>query len=257
MNALFLSIVIPAYNEEQRIGSSLERILRYLQPRGRPFEFVVVDDGSEDRTADIAREFGTSEDAGWSLRLLPNDGNRGKGYSVRRGMLEAQGAFALLTDADLSSPIEEISKLEKEVVDGNCDIAFGSRDLKESEIQVRQSWVRETSGKIFNRLVRLSTGLPYADTQCGFKLFKMSSCRDLFRKQTIEGLSFDVEILYMAHIWGLTLKEVPVVWRHFEGSRVRFAPDAFQMAWDLFRIRWKDVRGRYRLQTADRRPTDT
>ena len=245
MNDLFLSIVIPAYNEEQRIGSSLERILHYLKPRGRPFELVVVDDGSEDRTADITREFGTRGDAEWSLRLLPNDGNRGKGYSVRRGMLEAQGAYALLTDADLSSPIEEISKLEKEVVDGNCDIAFGSRDLKESEIQVRQTWFRETSGKIFNRLVRLSTGLPYADTQCGFKLFKMSSCRDLFRKQSIEGLSFDVEILYMARKWGLNLKEVPVVWRHSEGSRVQFAPDAFQMAWDLFRIRWMEFRGRY------------
>jgi dolichyl-phosphate beta-glucosyltransferase len=251
MNDLFLSIVIPAYNEEQRIGSTLERILHYLKPRGRPFELVVVDDGSGDRTADIAREFGTNEDAGWSLRLLPNDGNRGKGYSVRRGMLEAQGAYALLTDADLSSPIEEIAKLEKEVVDGSCDIAFGSRDLKESDIQVRQSWFRETSGKIFNRLVRLSTGLPYADTQCGFKLFKMSSCRDLFRKQTIEGLSFDVEILYMARKWGLTLKEVPVVWRHSEGSRVRFAPDAFQMAWDLLRIRWNDARGKYRQLTTD------
>ena len=257
MNDLFLSIVIPAYNEEQRIGSSLERILRYLKPGGRPFELLVVDDGSEDRTADIAREFGTSGDADWSLRLLPNDGNRGKGYSVRRGMLEAQGAYALLTDADLSSPIEEISKLEKEVVEGNCDIAFGSRDLKESEIQVRQSWFRVTSGKIFNRLVRLSTGLPYSDTQCGFKLFKMSSCRDLFRQQTIEGLSFDVEILYMARKRELTLKEVPVVWRHFEGSKVRFAPDAFQMAWDLFRIRWNDVKGVYRPQTADRRPTDS
>jgi dolichyl-phosphate beta-glucosyltransferase len=245
MNDLFLSIVIPAYNEEQRIGSSLERILRYLKPRGRPFEFVVVDDGSEDRTSKIAQEFGGKGDPEWSLRLFPNDGNRGKGYSVRRGMVEAQGTYALLTDADLSSPIEEFSKLEKEVVDGKCDIAFGSRDLKESDVQVRQSWFRESSGKIFNRMVRVSTGLPFADTQCGFKLFKMSSCRELFAKQTIEGLSFDVEILYMARKWGLTLKEVPVVWRHSEGSRVRFAPDAFQMAWDLFRIRWNDMKGRY------------
>ncbi len=245
MNDLFLSIVIPAYNEEQRIGSSLERILRYLKPRGRPFEFVVVDDGSEDRTSNIAQEFGGRGDPEWSLRLFPNDRNRGKGYSVRRGMVEAQGTYALLTDADLSSPIEEFSKLEKEVVDGKCDIAFGSRDLKESDVQVRQSWFRESSGKIFNRMVRVSTGLPFADTQCGFKLFKMGSCRELFAKQTIEGLSFDVEILYMARKWGLTLKEVPVVWRHSEGSRVRFAPDAFQMAWDLFRIRWNDMKGRY------------
>ena len=246
MNDLFLSIVIPAYNEEERLGSSLERILHYLKPRSLPFELVVVDDGSEDRTLQIAQEFGDKGNPEWGLRLFVNDGNRGKGYSVRRGMLEAQGTYALLTDADLSSPIEEISKLEKEVVEGSCDIAFGSRDLKESDVQVRQSWFRESSGKIFNRMVRLSTGLPYADTQCGFKLFKMSSCRELFRKQTIEGLSFDVEILYMARNRGLTLKEVPVIWRHSEGSRVRFAPDAFQMAWDLFRIRWNDVSGRYR-----------
>jgi dolichyl-phosphate beta-glucosyltransferase len=245
MNDLFLSVVIPAYNEEQRLGSSLERILHYLKPGGQPFELVVVDDGSQDRTSQIAQEFSARGDPEWSLRLFVNDRNRGKGYSVRRGMLEAQGAYALLTDADLSSPIEEISKLEKEVVDGNCDIAFGSRDLKESDVQVRQSWFRENSGKIFNRMVRLSTGLPFADTQCGFKLFKMSSCQDLFRKQTIEGLSFDVEILYMARKRGLALKEVPVVWRHSEGSRVRFAPDAFQMAWDLCKIRWNDVRERY------------
>lgn len=245
MNDLFLSIVIPAYNEEERLGSTLERILRYLKPRGRAFEFVVVDDGSEDQTSEIAQQFAHKVDSQWSLRLFPNDGNRGKGYSVRRGMLEVQGTYALLTDADLSSPIEEIPKLEKEVVDGNCDIAFGSRDLKESDVQVRQSRLRETCGKIFNLLVRLSSGLPYADTQCGFKLYRMSSCRELFAKQTLDGLTFDVEILYMARKRGLTLKEVPVVWRHSEASRIRFARDAFQSACDLVRIRWNDVRGRY------------
>ena len=253
MKHLSLSVVIPAYNEEQRIGSTLEGIARYLRSRGRSFEILVVDDGSQDRTGEITQEFGTRGDPEGRVRLLCNDRNRGKGYSVRRGMLETQGAYSLLTDADLSSPIEEISKLEREVIDGPCHIAFGSRDMEGSQIEVRQPWFRETSGKIFNRLVRLSTGLPYADTQCGFKLFNMSRCKDLFQKQTIDGFGFDVEILYMAHKWGLTLKEVPVVWRHVPGSRVRFAPDAFRMAWDLVGIRWKDFRGRYRPLTPDNR----
>ncbi len=251
MNHPSLSVVIPAYNEEQRIGSTLERISVYLRSRSRSFEILVVDDGSQDRTGEITQELGTRDDPEGTVRLLRNDRNRGKGYSVRRGMLEAQGAYSLLTDADLSSPIEEISKLEREVIDGSCHIAFGSRDMEESQIEVRQTWFRETSGKIFNRLVRLSTGLPYADTQCGFKLFNMGRCQDLFRKQTIDGFGFDVEILYMAHKWGLTLKEVPVVWRHVPGSSVRFAPDAGRMAWDLVGIRWKDFRGRYGQQTAD------
>ncbi len=253
MNHPSLSVVIPAYNEEQRIGSTLERISVYLRSSGRSFEILVVDDGSQDRTCEITQEFGTRGDPERSVRLLCNDRNRGKGYSVRRGMLETQGAYSLLTDADLSSPIEEISKLEREVIDGPCHIAFGSRDMEESQIEVRQPWFRETSGKIFNRLVRLSTGLPYADTQCGFKLFDMSRCKNLFRQQTIDGFGFDVEILYIAHKWGLTLKEVPVVWRHVPGSRVRFAPDAFRMAWDLVGIRWKDFRGKYRPLTIDNR----
>ncbi len=251
MNQFSLSVVIPAYNEEQRIGSTLERIDRYLRSRGRSFEILVVDDGSQDRTCEIAQEFGTRDHPETRVRLLCNDRNRGKGYSVRRGMLETQGAYSLLTDADLSSPIEEISKLEREVMDGGCHIAFGSRDMEESQIEVRQPWFRETSGKIFNRLVRLSTGLPYADTQCGFKLFKMNRCQSLFRKQTIDGFGFDVEILYMAHKWGLTLREVPVVWRHVPGSRVRFAPDAGRMAWYLVGIRWKDMRGQYEPLTTD------
>ncbi len=251
MKHLSLSVVIPAYNEEQRIGSTLERISVYLRSRGRSFEILVVDDGSRDRTCEIVQEFGTRDDPKGRARLLRNERNRGKGYSVRRGMLEAQGAYSLLTDADLSSPIEEIAKLEREVMDGGCHIAFGSRDMEESQIEVRQPWFRETSGKIFNRLVRLSTGLPYADTQCGFKLFNMSRCKSLFQKQTVDGFGFDVEILYLAHKWGLTLKEVPVVWRPVPGSRVRFAPDACRMAWDLVGIRWMDVRGQYRQLTTD------
>lgn len=245
MTDVFLSIIIPAYNEEQHIGSTLESLVLYLRSRGLSFELLVVDDGSDDRTFEIARDFTTKRDPKSQVWVYRNDRNRGKGYSVRRGMLEAQGSYTLMTDADLSSPIEEMRKLEREVIGGSCDIAFGSRDLEGSQVEIHQPWIRETSGKIFNRLVRLFTGLPYQDTQCGFKLFKMSRCRSLFGQQSIEDFGFDVEILYIARKWGLSMKEVPVIWRHAAGSKVRFVPDAPAMFWDLFRIRWNDLRGRY------------
>lgn len=245
MNPHLLSIVIPAYNEEHRIGSTLKRITQYLRSRGVAFEVLVVDDGSRDRTSEVAQNFAKQENSPWRLRIYRNARNRGKGYSVRHAMLEARGEYALLTDADMSAPIEELPKLEREVVDGTCDLAFGSRDLEGSQIEVHQPWWRESSGKMFNHLVRLFTGLPYRDTQCGFKLFKMSRCRNLFRKQTIGAFGFDVEILYLARKWGLTMKEVPVVWRHSPGSKVQFMPHALGMAWDLLRIRWNDWRGRY------------
>lgn len=251
MNDWFLSVVIPAYNEEKRIGSTLENITSYLGSRGLPFEVLVVDDGSEDGTAEITERFATRGDVASSVRLCRNDRNRGKGYSVRAGMLAASGKYALLTDADLSSPIEEMPKLETAVIEGDFDLAFGSRDVEGSLVEIHQPWLRETGGKSFNRLMRLATGLPYRDTQCGFKLFKMSCCRVLFEKQTIEEFGFDVEILYLAKRMGLRAKEVPVVWRHREGSKVRLGRDALSMIGDLFKIRWNDWRGRYRSATSD------
>ena len=240
-----LSVVIPAYNEEDRIGSTLERITRHLGSREVSFELLIVDDGSTDRTAEMVGHFAGREHLTGPIHLHRNETNRGKGYSVRRGMLEAQGDYALFTDADLSAPIEELSKLEKEVVEGGADIAFGSRDVEGADIQVHQPWWRESSGKIFNRFVRLWTGLPYRDTQCGFKLFRMSCCKDLFEKQTIFDFGFDVELLYVARQWGLGMKEVPVVWRHATGSKVQFVPHALGMLADLVKIRWNDARGRY------------
>lgn len=245
MKGPLLSVVIPAYNEEARLGPTLERILSYLTSRHLPAEILVVDDGSRDATAQVAAAAAARPSGCCTTRLLCNERNRGKGYSVRRGMLEAQGSYALLTDADLSAPIEEMPKLERYVMEGPFDIAMGSRDVEGSQVEVHQSRLREGSGKIYNRLMRLVTGLPYGDTQCGFKLFDMRRCRDIFRKQRIEDFGFDVEIIYLARKWGLSVKEVPVVWRHVPGSRVRFVPDAVQMALDLVRIRRNDRAGRY------------
>jgi len=244
MNPL-LSIVIPAFNEEGRLGLTLEKIFAYLDSRRLAAEIVLVDDDSSDGTNLIAQRFCEDHGLADRMQILRSSRNHGKGFSIRRGMLAARGAFALMTDADLSSPIEELEKLEREVINGPCDLAFGSRDIKGSVVAIHQSWFREHSGKIFNRFVRLVTGLPFRDTQCGFKLFKMSTCLGLFEKQRVFGFGFDVELLYVARKWGLTMKEVPVVWRHAAGSKVRFATDAPRMFLDLFRIRWNDGRGYY------------
>jgi dolichyl-phosphate beta-glucosyltransferase len=244
--APLLSVVIPAFNEEHRLSESLRLALSYFTKRAFDFEIVLVDDGSTDKTSEIAEYYFRGSGEKGLLRLLKNDRNRGKGYSVRRGMLACRGQFALMTDSDLSTPLEEFPKLEKEVMNGACDIAFGSRDVPGSSIQVRQSTLRETSGKLFNRMVRMITGLPYRDTQCGFKLFDMSCCRSLFEKQTIHNFAFDVEILFMARKWGLSMREVPVVWRHAEGSKVRFFRDAPRMFLDLHKIRLNGFRGLYK-----------
>jgi glycosyltransferase involved in cell wall biosynthesis len=244
MNPL-ISVVIPAFNEEARLGSTLEKILAYLDGRRLAAEIVLVDDDSRDATFSIATRFCSDHGLAERMQILRSRPNQGKGFSIRRGMRAARGTFALMTDADLSSPIEELDKLEREVVNGPRDIAFGSRDVEGSVVAIHQSWFRENSGKIFNRFVRLITDLPFRDTQCGFKLFKMSTCRALFEKQRVFGFGFDVELLYIARKWGLSMKEVPVVWRHAPGSKVRFATDAPRMFLDLFRIRWNDRRGYY------------
>jgi len=246
MNPL-ISVVIPAFNEEARLGFTLEKILVYLDGRRLAAEIVLVDDDSQDGTFLVANRFSEAHGLADRMQILRSSQNRGKGFSIRRGMQAARGTFALMTDADLSTPIEELEKLEREVVSGPRDIAFGSRDIEGSVVAVHQSWFRENSGKIFNRFVRLITGLPFRDTQCGFKLFKMSSCRALFEKQRVFGFGFDVELLYVASKWRLSMKEVPVVWRHAPGSKVRFATDAPRMFLDLFRIRWNDWRGYYKL----------
>lgn len=238
-----LSIVIPAFNEEVRLMKTLQEISHFLQANRRPFELIVVDDGSTDRTGQIARQF--SEQGALAVQVLANQGNRGKGYSVRRGMLAATSPVSLLTDADLSTPISELDKLEVFLQEKGKDIVIGSRDVEGSQILNPQSPFRSGGGKLFNRLARLILGLPFADTQCGFKLFRMQTCRDIFRVQQIHRFSFDAEILFVASQWGLDIEEVPVVWSHVEGSKVTFYPDALVAALDLFRIRWNHLKRYY------------
>jgi dolichyl-phosphate beta-glucosyltransferase len=229
-----LSIVIPAYNEEKRIGSTLRAVREFAAARGLDCEIIVVDDGSTDRTADVVgQEF--IPRAGVAYRFLPNEKNRGKGYSVRRGMLESRGQFSLFSDADLSTPIEELDKLMAALSDGS-DVAIGSRALAGSDVQVHQNFLRELMGRVFNRLARMLTFKNIHDSQCGFKLFARKAARNLFRLARIDGFSFDAEIIYLAQKMGYRVKEVPVVWRNSPASRVGILRDPMLMIWDLFRI---------------------
>lgn len=237
----FLSIVIPAYNEEQRLPGTIERISAYAS--GKPFavEVLVVDDGSRDGTAAAA----TRAAEGWpAVRLVRNPGNRGKGYSVRNGMMHASGQVALFTDADLSAPIEDADLLLR-ALEGDYEVAIGSRALRRELIAVRQSPLRETAGKIFNLFVRTITRLPFHDTQCGFKAFSRRAARDIFSRQQIEGWGFDVELLYLAHKFGHRAVEIPVRWSHVEGTKISMFGDSMRMFTDLLRIRWMDLQGKY------------
>jgi glycosyltransferase involved in cell wall biosynthesis len=239
-----LSIIIPAYNEEQRLPSALSRIRDYFASRPiglERIEIVVVDDGSTDGTARVARDWMREIS---SLRLLSNGVNRGKGYSVRHGMLEADGRVALFTDADLSAPMEESEKLFAAIHSG-YDVAIGSRALDRSLIAVRQSRFREIAGMIFNGFVRVSTGLPFKDTQCGFKAFSRERSRIVFEQQRIEGFGFDPEVLFLARRIGLRTAEVPVRWAHDPGTKVHILRDSVLMFGDLIYIRWNWLMGRY------------
>ncbi len=239
--APFLSIIIPAYNEESRLPRTLDLIRSYAAAKSFSAEALVVDDGSGDGTAAAVER--AAED--WpGVRLLRNPGNRGKGYSVRNGMLHAAGNVALFSDADLSAPIEEADKL-LEALEAGHDVAIGSRGLRPELIAVRQSSLRETAGKTFNLLVRTLVGLPFHDTQCGFKAFRREAARAIFSRQQIDGFGFDVEALYLANKLGYRAVEVPVRWSHVEGTKVSMFGDSARMFADLLRIRWLDLQGKY------------
>jgi dolichyl-phosphate beta-glucosyltransferase len=236
-----ISIVIPAYNEESRLGPTLERVLSFVRQQAWDAEVIVVDDGSRDRTADIVREYAQSDGV---VRLLQNPGNRGKGYSVRNGVLNARGRIVLFTDADLSSPLEEAPKL-LEALENGADIAIGSRWMR-SELQTkRQSPARQVLGRVFNLLLRIVLRMDFKDTQCGFKAFRRHAAKAVFPLQKIERWGFDPEILFLAHRAGLKTVEVPVRWGHDNGTRINPVADGSRMVADMLRIRWYSLTGKY------------
>ena len=239
-----LSVVIPAYNEAVRLGNTLPAVANYLRQSWPDAEVIVVDDGSTDDTAALARKI---FEASGPLRtsVISYKSNLGKGRAVRLGLLAARGEVALFSDADLSTPFTEAPKLIDPIVSGEFDVTFGSRALDRRLIGVHQPWRREQGGRIFNLVVRLATGLPFWDTQCGFKAFRMSVCRPLVEAATVDRFGFDVELLYLAFRAGLRMKEVPVRWDHNEGSKVSVVHDSVRMLNEVGLIRQQARRGVY------------
>jgi dolichyl-phosphate beta-glucosyltransferase len=238
-----LSVVIPAYNEEARLPSTLDAVLVYLGTKDFSFvEVIVVDDGSRDGTAALVERRARDNAA---VRLLRNPGNRGKGYTVRHGILEAKGDWILYTDADLSAPIGELDKLLESAERAGAQVAIGSRAVDRSLVGVHQSAFRELSGRAFNLIMRLITGLPFRDTQCGFKLFHRAAAREIFSRQKLDGFSFDVEDLVIAQARGYRAIEVPVVWNNVIGTKVSTLAGIKSFA-DLLGIRWRALIGIYR-----------
>jgi glycosyltransferase involved in cell wall biosynthesis len=233
-----ISIIIPAYNEEKRLPSTLSTVKTYLASGHWEFsEVVVVDDGSRDQTAGVARDAGA--------RVIQNPGNRGKGYSVRNGMLNAKGDWALFSDADLSAPIDELEKLWVAVQKDGAKAAIGSRALDRSLIGVHQPAFRENMGRVFNLLMRLETGLPFRDTQCGFKLFEAAAAREIFKRQRLDGFGFDVEVLFIAKRLGYRTLEIPVRWNDVAGTKVSMVSGAKGFL-DPLKVRWNGLSGKYR-----------
>jgi len=229
------SVVIPAFNEAQRIGETLHQTNQYLAIESPQSEVIVVNDGSQDATAEIARQ-ALSQSPVFG-QLLENQPNLGKGAAVRRGLLAARLPIGLFFDADLSTPLGETPKLIQPIAAGEVDIAFGSRALDRRLIGNRQPWRREQAGRVFNLLVRMATGLPFWDTQCGSKAFRLEVCRPILEKAHLDGFAFDVELLYLAHRAGLRLREIPVRWNHNEGSKVRFVEDSVRMLREVAALR--------------------
>lgn len=231
------SLVVPAYNEADRIGQTLRHALSYLEKTTSPgSELIVVNDGSTDATSDVVRSvFAVSSPI--TTLLLEHSPNRGKGAAVRQGLLAAKNPIGLFSDADFSTPIEEAPKLIEPIVAGDVDVAFGSRALDRSLIGNRQSWRREQGGRVFNLIVRLVTGLPYWDTQCGFKAFRLDVFRPILERAKTDGFGFDVELLYLARKANLRLREIPVRWNHYEGSKVSYFRDSLRMLREIAVVR--------------------
>jgi dolichyl-phosphate beta-glucosyltransferase len=231
-----LSVVIPCFNEAERIGESLRTALVYLGKSAPGSELIVVNDGSTDATGERIREV-FAEPTATETHLLENFPNRGKGAAVRTGLLAAKRPIGLFTDADLSTPMEEMPKLVDPIAADEVDIAFGSRALNRELIGQHQPWRREQAGRVFNLVVRLATALPFWDTQCGFKAFRLSACRPILEAAHVIGFGFDVELLYLAQRANLRVREIPVRWNHCEGSKIRVVRDSMHMLREIFSLR--------------------
>ncbi len=235
------SFILPAYNESERLTTSLPKVLEYVAQRQMPAEVIVVNDGSKDDTADVVRRFAATHPM---VRLVENPGNRGKGYSVRNGMLHARGDVLLFTDTDLSSPIYEADKLFAAIRSG-ADVAIGSRWLQRELQTERQPLLRQLYGRLFNLGLRLLLGLSFRDTQCGFKAFTRNAANIIFNRQRIERWGFDPEILFLANKFKLRTVEVPVEWAHDHRSKISPLRDGIRMGSEVLRVRWNDMKGRY------------
>ena len=244
----YLSIIVPAYNEEQRLPATLERMAQYLETRDFSYEVIVVDDGSRDQTRAVVLKF--AERFLW-LRLLQYDDanghavNRGKGFAVRAGVLQSRGRDVLFSDADLATPIEEIEKLLPPITRGDCDLTIASRALPESNLTIHQPWYREWMGRTFNRFVQRVIHTKVSDTQCGFKAFRGEVAQRIFGVARIDGFGFDTEIIYLAGKFGYRVREIGVTWRHQDDSRVNPLVAPFQMLGELVEVRLNDLRGVY------------
>lgn len=244
-----LSIVLPAYNEARRLPATLKKIFAWIDQRGIDAEVLVVDDGSKDGTSELVKSmFGARKE----LAVLSYGGNRGKGYAVRHGFLAARGERVLMSDSDLSTPIEEYDRLAEAMKRERLDVAMGSRAI--GQVMVAQKGVRSFAGKVFNRMMRAVLFLPFRDTQCGFKLFERERCRPVFEAMRIDRFSFDVEMVWLALKAGLTVAEVPVRWYNDAESKVSFARDASRMAVDVLRIRWWSLTGGYAVLRRETQP---
>ncbi len=237
-----LSVIIPAYNEERRLPQTLESVYQFLSGRGRGFEIVIVDDGSHDNTADLVSEYSKSHP---EVRLVSYQPNKGKGYAVRAGMMAALGDALLINDADGSSPIEEVERLERALSSG-FDVAIGSRAKPDKERQVQALLHRKFIGNTFNAIVQ-SLVLPgFYDTQCGFKLFNKQAAKDIFSVNRIDGFGFDVEVLYIARMRGYKIEEVAINWANMEGSKVNVLVDSPKMLFEVFKVTLSAWFGLYR-----------
>jgi glycosyltransferase involved in cell wall biosynthesis len=250
MPAPYYSIIVPAFNEAERIGASLQHMLDYIAESRWSAEIIVVNDGSTDSTASVVQEYARPNPI---IRILENPGNRGKGYSVRNGMMNASGQVLLFTDADLSSPIEEAAKLFAVIESGEADVAIGSRYLQRELQTRRQPLYRRMMGRAFNLALKTILGLSYVDTQCGFKAFSRKAVSSIFPNMKIERWGFDPEILFLARRYGVSVSEVAVSWAHDHRSKINPLRDGTRMLGELMRVRLNSIGGKYIAPSAQAR----